>query len=215
MFRDRAEAGERLARAVDDLDLPNPFVLALPRGGVPVAVRVAEGIGASLDVLVVRKVGVPGSPETAIGAVTAEGPPLFDQEALRVLRLSEADLAEAVEAERAEARRRLEAYRRGASDPEVAGYDAVVVDDGLATGMSARAALGLVRELGPASITLAVPVGAPSAVRSMAGLCDGIVCLEQPEVFRAVSLWYESFPQVDDQEVHDLLGAGRGEGGRA
>lgn len=166
---------------------------------------VAEALGVPLDVVVVRKIGAPGSPETAIGAVTADGPPLFDRGALDVLGVPEARLAAMVGAERAEARRRLLAYRGEDSEPEVAGYDVVVVDDGLATGMSARAALTAVRSRRPASLVLAVPVGAPAAVHALADVSDRVVCLEAPPEFGAVSLWYEEFPQVGDDEVRELL----------
>nr|WP_231972477.1 phosphoribosyltransferase family protein [Nocardiopsis alborubida] len=205
VFRDRREAGGRLARAVAEQAGPRPRVLALPRGGVPVAGPVAEAVGVPLDVVVVRKIGAPGSPETAIGATTAEGPPLFDQRALDLLGIPEGRLADMVGAEQAEARRRLLAYRGEDPEPEVGGYDVVVVDDGLATGLSARAALISVLARRPASLTLAVPVGAPGAVRALSDVCDRVVCLETPPDFGAVSLWYERFPQVTDDEVRGLL----------
>jgi predicted phosphoribosyltransferase len=205
VFRDRRDAGERLARAVAEQAGPRPLVLAMPRGGVPVAGPVAEAVGVPLDIVVARKIPAPGSPETAIGATTAEGPPLFDQRALDLLGIPERRLADMVGAQQAEARRRLLAYRGQAPEPEVGGYDVVVVDDGLATGLSARAALTSVLARHPASLTLAVPVGAPNAVRSLADVCDRVVCLETPPDFGAVSLWYESFPQVTDDEVRGLL----------
>ncbi|ADH66630.1 MULTISPECIES: phosphoribosyltransferase [Nocardiopsis] len=205
MFRDRREAGERLARAVAERAGPRPRVLALPRGGVPVARPVADALGVPLDIVVARKIPAPGSPETAIGATTAEGPALFDQRALDLLGIPEGRLAEMVGAQQAEARRRLLAYRGEDPEPEVTGYDVVVVDDGLATGMSARAALTSVLTRRPASLTLAVPVGAPEAVRALSGVCDRVVCLETPPDFGAVSLWYARFPQVTDDEVRGLL----------
>ncbi|OOC56997.1 phosphoribosyltransferase [Nocardiopsis sinuspersici] len=215
MFRDRRDAGERLARVLEGQNKPHPLVLALPRGGVPVAERVAGVLGVPLDIVVVRKIPVPGSPETAIGATTAEGPPLFDGRALNLLGLSEERLADTVEAEQAEARRRVRAYRGGAPQLDVAERDVFVVDDGLATGMSARAALTALREQDPASLVLAVPVGAPSAVRALADVCDQVVCLETPSDFGAVSLWYEEFPQVSDEEVLALLGRAGPDEGRA
>ncbi len=205
MFRDRREAGERLARAVAERAGPRPRVLALPRGGVPVAEPVAEALGVPLDIVVARKIPAPGSPETAIGATTAEGPALFDQRALDLLGIPDGRLADMVGAQRAEARRRLLAYRGEDPEPETAGYDVVVVDDGLATGLSARAALTSVLARRPASLTLAVPVGAPEAVRALSDVCDRIVCLETPPDFGAVSLWYERFAQVTDDEVRGLL----------
>nr|WP_249351960.1 phosphoribosyltransferase family protein [Nocardiopsis akebiae] len=205
VFRDRREAGERLARAVAERAGPRPRVLALPRGGVPVAEPVAEALGVPLDIVVARKIPAPGSPETAIGATTAEGPALFDQRALDLLGIPEGRLADMVGAQRAEARRRLLAYRGEAPEPGAAGYDVVVVDDGLATGLSARAALTSVLARRPASLTLAVPVGAPEALRALSDVCDRIVCLETPQDFGAVSLWYERFAQVTDDEVRGLL----------
>ena len=205
MFEDREEAADRLADAVAEAGPDRPLVLGLPRGGVPVADRVARRLGVPMDVTVVRKIPVPNSPETAIGATTAEGPPLFDQHALWMLGLSPGDLTTAVESAQAEARRRVDAYRGQEPAPQVAGRDVVVVDDGLATGMSAKAALSALREQGPASLMLAVPVGAPEAVRSLAELCDQVICPQTPVDFRAVSLWYRKFPQVDDDEVQQLL----------
>ncbi|WP_053618709.1 phosphoribosyltransferase [Nocardiopsis sp. NRRL B-16309] len=210
MFRDRGEAGERLAGAVAELGPERPLVLALPRGGVPVAEHVARSLGAPLDVIVVRKIGAPGNPEAAIGATTAEGPPLFDKGALVALGVTEGDLAGRSGDAQAEARRRVSAYRGDAPDPEVEGRDVIVVDDGLATGMSARAAVSEVRERGAAaSVVLAVPVGAPEAVTALEEVCDRVVCLSTPPDFRAVSLWYEEFPQVDDAEVRRILGRAR------
>jgi predicted phosphoribosyltransferase len=206
VFRDRTDAGERLARAVADLKPERPLVLALPRGGLPVAERVAAALGAPLDVLVVRKIGAPGNPEAAIGATTAAGPALFDEGSLVLLGLNESDLAERAADAQEEARHRLEAYRRDAREHGIEGRDVIVVDDGLATGMSARAAVTEVRERGAASsIVLAVPVGAPEAVAAMEELCDRVVCLSTPPDFRAVSLWYERFPQVDDVEASGIL----------
>lgn len=177
----------------------------MPRGGVPVAERVAEAVGVPMDIVVARKIGAPGSPEMAIGAVADEGPPLFDRRALELLGISQARLADMVEDEQEEARRRVRAYRGDDPELEVSGYDVVVVDDGLATGMSARAALTSVRSQHPASLVLAVPVGAANAVHALADVCDRVICLETPSDFGAVSLWYEEFPQVTDEEVRDLL----------
>lgn len=169
------------------------------------AARVADIIGAPLDVVVVRKIASPANPEAAIGATTAAGPPLFDHTALTMLGVSEEHLSSVTETEQAEAYRRQEAYRGDQPEPEIAGRDVIVVDDGLATGMSARAALTAVREKEPASLVLAVPVGAPNAMRSLADVCDQVVCLYGPPDFQAVSLWYERFPQVSDDEVRSVL----------
>ncbi|MDA8371583.1 MAG: phosphoribosyltransferase family protein [Nocardiopsaceae bacterium] len=205
VFRDRRQAGEQLAEKLRGRGLDDPVVLALPRGGVPVASCIAAKLNAPLDIAVVRKIGAPHNPEAAIGAVTAEGDPLFDRGVLAWLRLEESDLAHMVATERAEARRRVAAYRGDRPATRIEGRDAVVVDDGLATGMSARAALTDLRDRRPASLTLAVPACSADAVRSLAGLCDAIVCLHTPGEFRAVSLWYEHFPQVSDDEVQHFL----------
>ncbi|GAB2499781.1 phosphoribosyltransferase [Nocardiopsis aegyptia] len=206
VFRDRGEAGGRLAGAVAELEPERPLVLALPRGGLPVAEHVAQALGAPLDVIVVRKIGAPGNPEAAIGATTAEGPPLFDKRVLVALGVTEGDLAGRVADAQAEARRRVAAYRGDAPEPEIEGRDIIVVDDGLATGMSALAAVSEVRERAAASsVVLAVPVGAPDAVTALEEVCDRVVCLSTPPDFRAVSLWYDRFPQVDDAEVRRIL----------
>ncbi|MBX9390372.1 phosphoribosyltransferase [Streptomonospora nanhaiensis] len=210
VFRDRAEAGALLAERVAHLDLADPVVLALPRGGVPVGRAAAERLGVALDVLVVRKIATERNPETAVGAVTAEGAPVIDPHLCRMAGADTVELARTAAAEQDEARRRVRAYRGGRPAPEVAGRDAVVVDDGLATGMSARAALLSLREDEPASLTLAVPVCAPDAARALGDVCDRVVCVHSPPDFRAVSLWYASFPQVDDDEVREVLERARG-----
>lgn len=203
MFRDRHEAGERLAEELATTQWQHPLVLAMPRGGVPVAVPVARRLGAPLDVVVARKIPVPGSPEVAVGATTSEGPPIFNRVGLDRLGLTEDDLADAVAVEQGEARRRVEIYRGGAPETDVRGRDVIVVDDGLATGMSARAALGHVRESGAASLVLAVPVRAPDAEPT--DLCDQVVAVEVPSGFRSVGEWYTDFTQVGDHEVRRLL----------
>ncbi|GAB3443414.1 phosphoribosyltransferase family protein [Streptomonospora sediminis] len=198
-----------LAERVRELELPDPVILALPRGGVPVAAIVAARLGAPLDVTVVRKIATPDFPETAVGAVTAEGEPIINEGLSRLTQAREGELARSVEEERAEARRRVKTYRGDRPAPQIAGRDAVVVDDGLATGMSARAALSALREQGPGSLTLAVPVCSPDAAGALGDVCDRVVCVHSPPQFQAVSLWYQDFPQIDDAEVQDLLrGAG-------
>ncbi|CAM5562721.1 MULTISPECIES: phosphoribosyltransferase [Streptomyces] len=212
-FTDRLEAGRRLgtrlAEWASGQELPRPLVLALPRGGVPVAVEVARSLGAPLDVLIVRKIGVPGRPETGVGAVVGDDPPLYDPRALAALGLDEERLAPEAARERAELRRRALLYRGDRATPEVAGRAVILVDDGLATGATARAALRHLRGREPARLVLAVPVGAPEAAAALRAEADEVVCLEQPPAFGAVSLWYEEFPQVDDEEVAEALNACR------
>ncbi|WP_461118986.1 phosphoribosyltransferase [Saccharothrix stipae] len=208
-FADRSEAGRVLARALVGEPWTDPLVLGLARGGVPVAFEVAAALGGELDVAVARKIGAPGHPEYGIGAVTAEGEPIFDHDALRVLGLTPDDLAETCAAERREARRRLELYRDG--PVRLAGRDVLVVDDGLATGVTARAALREARGQHPRRLVLAVPVGAADSVRALGADADLVVCPHPRTDFRAVGRFYGHFDQTTDDQVVDLL---RGQTGR-
>ncbi|MEU7527545.1 phosphoribosyltransferase family protein [Saccharothrix sp. NPDC042600] len=202
-FADRADAGRVLARAVRRIEWTDPLVLGLARGGVPVAHEVALALGAELDVAVARKIGAPGRPEFGVGAVTADGEPIFDGRALAYLGVSVADLAGVVEEERREARRRLDVYRAGR--PVLAGRDVLVVDDGLATGVTARAALREARRGDPRRLVLAVPVGAAEAVRDLAAVADLVVCPRERADFRSVGRFYRRFDQTTDAEVLALL----------
>jgi putative phosphoribosyl transferase len=208
-FRDRRHAGQELAvRLMEwaaDGDLVNLIVLALPRGGVPVAAEVAQALHAPLDVLVARKIGVPGHPETGIGAIVGDDPPLFDERSLDMLGLSEDRLTPDVARERAELRRRELLYRGDRSAPDVRDRAVILIDDGLATGATARAALRHLRGRHPARLVLAVPVCAPETAAVMRTEADDIVCLQQPADFRAVGLWYDDFDQVSDEEVTQAL----------
>ncbi|WP_340560026.1 phosphoribosyltransferase [Streptomyces sp. GSL17-111] len=204
-FRDHRDAGRRLAGRLSAWaaghGVTEPVVLALPRGGVPVAAEVAEELGAPLDVVVVRKIGAPGHAEMGVGAIAGDGEPLFDGRTLELLGLTPESMAPVVARERAELRRREELYRRGGGPPDVAGRTVIVVDDGLATGVTARAALRHLRTLGPARLVLAVPVCAPQAAGPVGREADDLVCLRRPPSFRAVGQWYEEFAQVTDEEV--------------
>ncbi|MDI1457260.1 phosphoribosyltransferase family protein [Streptomyces sp. ATE26] len=208
-FSDRAEAGRALARLLGDLrdrgELPDPVVLALPRGGIAVAVPVARALGAPLDVLVVRKIGAPHHEEFAVGALAAGDPPLFDAATLGHLGLSEERLAPVVERERRELARRERRYRGDRPPPELRGRTVIVVDDGLATGATARAALRHVRRREPARLVLAVPVGAPDSLDALAAEADTIVCPHRPAAFSAVGQFYDDFGQLSDADVLDAL----------
>ncbi|MCX5536231.1 phosphoribosyltransferase family protein [Streptomyces sp. NBC_00006] len=210
-FRDRTHAGEELALRMlewaDSSDLVDPVVLALPRGGVPVAAPVAHALHAPLDVLVARKIGVPGRRETAIGAVVGEEPPLFDRVALELLGLSEDGLGSDVAEARAELHRRAHVYRTDRPAPPVENRTVIVVDDGLATGLTATAALLSLHRRGADRLVLAAPVGSPQTVADLRGHTGDVICLEQPADFHAVSEGYDRFPQVSDAEVMDVLNA--------
>ena len=203
-FHDRRDAGRQLAALLTGADLHDPVVLALPRGGVPVGAEVAAVLHAPLDVLVVRKIGAPGRPEYGIGAIAEGGEPLFDPMAVRGLGISDAEQARLADAARREVERRVERYRAGRPLPEVAGREVVVIDDGLATGVTAEAALQALAGRGPRRLTLAVPVCAAASAARLRSVAQ-VVCVSSPEDFRAVGLWYEVFDQTGDREVLELL----------
>jgi putative phosphoribosyl transferase len=209
-FHDRREAGRLLAARVsaclDEIDVAGrPLVLALPRGGLPVGQEIAAHVGGDLDVTVARKIGMPWQPEFGIGAVTADGPPLFAQAVLRQVGLTEAELAPAVRREREEARRRLHSYRGDREPPQITDRVVIVADDGVATGVTAMAALREVRSNGPRRLLFAAPACAKEAVESLSGEADAVVCVHIPEYFAAVGAWYRDFPQLTDQDVHAIL----------
>jgi putative phosphoribosyl transferase len=205
-FRNRAEAGRLLAdRLRHYAGRDDVMVLALPRGGVPVGYEVAKALGAPLDVFVVRKLGVPGYEEFAMGAIAGGGLVVLNPEALEALPISEADIHRAAAAELRELERREEIYRAGHDPPDVAGKTVILVDDGLATGATMRAAALAVRQLHPARVVVAVPVAAAETCDDFRDVVDEIVCGVTPRPFRAVGLWYEDFSQTSDQEVRELL----------
>ncbi|MGW3771424.1 phosphoribosyltransferase family protein [Actinomadura verrucosospora] len=204
-FDDRADAGRRLAERLDDLRDSDAVVLGLPRGGVPVAFEVARGLRAPLDVIVVRKLGVPFQPELAMGAIGEGGVLIVNDEIVRLTGLGEADLADARRREQAELDVRVERFRRGRPRAEVSGRTAVVVDDGVATGATARAACQVARAQGARRVVLAVPVGSPDTLAGLRRVADDVVCLLEPDLFHAVGQWYREFGQTSDGEVVELL----------
>jgi predicted phosphoribosyltransferase len=204
-FSDRREAGRRLAALLADAGLQDPLVLALPRGGVPVAYEIATALGAPLDVFVARKVGAPGHPEYGIGAVAEGGTGVVDAWAAQALGLTQEDFDRRAADEQREVERRVQEYRGERRLPALAGRDVVLVDDGLATGVTAEAALRALRAQEPRRLILAVPVCAPETARRLRGLADEVICVASPPDFRAVGLWYDDFGQTSDEEVRDLL----------
>lgn len=204
-YTDRAEAGRALADELRDLGLDDPVILAMPRGGVPIAREVAVALDAPLDVVVIRKVGAPGHEEYGIGAVGEGGVTLLDPVAVARLGAVEERIQQTVDREREELRRRVERYRGGRPGVEVEGREVVVVDDGVATGVSARAALQVLRERGASRIVLAVPVGSPRGLDDLAEEADDVVCPLRPPGFRAVGQYYDDFHQVTDEEVVAIL----------
>jgi putative phosphoribosyl transferase len=204
-FFDRREAGRALGRALVGYRGEHPLILALPRGGVPVGVEVARALGAPLDVLVVRKLGAPFQRELGIGAIAEGGATWINEPLCEELSLDEETIEEVAERERREVERRVRRYRGGRALPSVTGRTVILVDDGLATGGTARAAVRALRQLGAGTIVLAVPVGPPSTVAELRAEADEVVCLETPEPFAAIGLWYEVFDQVSDEEVIAML----------
>jgi len=205
LYRDRVDAGARLAERLDRFRSEHPVVLGIARGGVPVAAEVAGRLGADLDVIVARKLGAPGHEEFAIGAVTADGGRFLDQDTVRALAIDEGYVQQITAREMAEAPRREERFRGPLGPVELGGRTVILVDDGLATGATMRAAARAVRARGPARLVVAVPVGAVEAVAALASEADEVVCPALPEPFIAIGLHYGDFSQVEDTEVLDLL----------
>ncbi|MFI9155799.1 phosphoribosyltransferase family protein [Streptomyces sp. NPDC053367] len=204
-FDDRVDAGRRLADALDGLRGADAVVLGLPRGGIPVAYQVARGLDAPLDVLVVRKLGVPWQPELAFGAIGEHGVRVLNDDVLDATGVSPAEQARVEERERAELERRVGAYRVGRPPVPVRGRTVVVVDDGLATGATALAACRVVRGQGAARIVLAVPVAPDRTLSRLRDVADDVLCLEAPAAFGSVGAWYRDFGQTSDTEVTTLL----------
>lgn len=208
-FKDRRDAGAALGQALlKHRDWQDPVVLALPRGGVPVAAEVARRLEAPLDILVVRKIGHPLHEEFAIGAIASGGVTVMNPPQETMLgEADQRDVDRIVQREQAELRRREELYRGGHEAVPLEGREVIVVDDGLATGATMRAAVQALRALHPSRITVAVPVGASESCDALSSVADDVVCVRMPEPFYAVGAWYSEFPQTSDDEVRELLAA--------
>ncbi|AWM59441.1 phosphoribosyltransferase [Stutzerimonas stutzeri] len=205
-FPDRTQAGAALAeRLAQEGGWGNALVLALPRGGVPVAYEVAQRLGLELDILVVRKLGTPGNRELAMGAIASGGVRVMNEDIVRYVHVSKAEIDGTVAQETHELQRRERAYRGDRPQPVIAGRAVILVDDGLATGATMRAAVQAVRQLGASGITVAVPVAAPDSVAQLESLADRIVCLHLPHDLYAIGRWYENFDQTPDWQVVELL----------
>jgi putative phosphoribosyl transferase len=204
-FRDRPDAGQQLAQRLSELDLEAPVVLGLPRGGVPVAAPVARLLGAPLDIILVRKLGVPSQPELAMGALGEDGVRVLNDDVLVTTSVTDDELQAVTGREQAELEARAARFRRGRPRVELEGRTAIVVDDGIATGSTARAAIRVARAHGAARVVLAVPVAPPRTCEHMRDEADAVVCLEQPARFWAVGQFYRDFSQTTDDEVVALL----------
>jgi predicted phosphoribosyltransferase len=206
-FKDRADAGRSLAAALSGYKDQQPAILALPRGGVPVAAEVAGALGAPVDLILVRKIGVPFQPELAMGAVVDGDAPLIvrNEDVIRHAGISEDEFKAACASELAEIERRHQRYVGGRPRVDVAGRTAIVIDDGVATGATTRAALRATRMRGPKKLVLAVPVAPTDSLAELREEADDVICLEQHEMFGAIGFYYADFRQISDREVIEIL----------
>jgi putative phosphoribosyl transferase len=215
-FRDRLQAGQALGAALRAYrGRHDVLVLALPRGGVPVACEVADLLGAQVDLMIVRKLGTPGQEELAMGAIASGGVRVLNRDVIDMLRIPERAIADVERRERGEIERREQAYRGTRPRPAVAGQCVILVDDGVATGATMRAAIAALRQQKPARIVVAVPVAPPDTVDVLRGEADEVVCLAMPEPFMAIGCWYVAFPQLSDDEVRARLSRSWGAGAAA
>ena len=204
-FSNRVEAGQRLAAALKKYSFVDGLVLAIPRGGVVVGYEVAQSLGLPLDVIIPRKIGAPSNPELAIGAMTEDGTAILDENLLSYLNVSPDYIERESETQKTEIQRRMRLYRQNAPYPNLNGRDIIVVDDGIATGSTMKAALASVKNMHAKSVTAAIPVGPPTTIEELKSQADRVVCLFMPESFYAIGEFYDDFAQTSDDEVIYLL----------
>ncbi len=205
MFKDRTEAGKILADALSEYRDKNTMVVAIPRGGVVVAYEVAKALNSSIDLIIPRKIGAPAQPELAIGAVTEDGTTILNQDILRYLEVSDDYVKEEARHQVEEIKRRMMKYLGDRPRPSLEAKVVILVDDGVATGATIRAAIASIRKRKPASIVLAIPVGSPDTIEELRREADEVICLMTPEPFFAIGQFYKSFEQTSDEEVIQIL----------
>jgi len=204
-FADRIDAGKRLAATLTDLGDQNAIVLAIPRGGVVVGYQIADTLNLPLDVIISHKLGAPNNPEYAIGAITEDGTTVLDNDINTCLTITNQYLREESERQKKEIKRRLKTYRQNLPTPDLAGFHVILVDDGIATGSTMKAALYSVKNKNAATTTIAIPVGPPTTIQALKRQADRVICFHIPTFFQAVGRFYNNFNQTSDQEVIALL----------
>jgi putative phosphoribosyl transferase len=206
IFLNRKEAGQCLAQALSNFKgKTNTIILSLPRGGVPVGKEVAKTLKIPMDILIVRKIGSPSYPEFALGAIASGDVLVWNDKAIPLIDINSTQIQAVIQAEYAELKRRERCYRGEKPYPDLKGKDIILVDDGIATGTTVKAAIQALRNLGVHTIILAIPVAAKDSIQALQGLVDKVICLYQPENFNAVGRWYQHFEQVTDEEVIDIM----------
>ena len=204
-FADRVDAGKRLASALTRFKSKDAIVLAIPRGGIVVGFEISKALGVSLDIIVPRKIGAPDNPELAIGAVTEDGTTILNERLVNDLGVPQNFIQKESERQRAEIERRLESYRGDVPYPSLKNRVVIIVDDGIATGYTMKAAIASVRKKGAKSVVIAIPVGPPSTINELERVTDRVICLYTPEEFYAIGEFYEDFSQTTDEEVKRLF----------
>ncbi len=204
-FKNRIDASEKLATQLLKRHLQNPLLLALPRGGVPIAYNIGKKMNWPIDVIVARKLGAPGNEEFGIGAISENDSVILDDSTIDLLSIKQRQLAQIIAREEDELQRRVNLYRQGKPLPSLSDFSVVIIDDGLATGITAKAAITSVNKLNPESIVFASPACANDSAKELESLVDGLICLITPKDFMSVGLWYQEFEQVSDDEVISYL----------